>query len=108
MSVIVNPLALGWKFNHAEGIECCENARGQMELVKWPASLGAWPTQAQADQWASEYAARDKKEEIYQEAINGPRSRLLRAYIACINDGSIIPATNMTAAQIKAAIKAKL
>ena len=33
---------------------------------------------------------------------------ILKAYILCINDGSIIPGGNLTPKQLKAAIKAKL
>ena len=35
-------------------------------------------------------------------------SPFLKAYILCINDGSIIPGGNLTPKQLKAAIKAKL
>lgn len=61
MSITVNPLALAWKHNNTPGIICKENNVGQMELIIWPAVLGTFPTQAQADTWAVEYAARDIK-----------------------------------------------
>ena len=35
-------------------------------------------------------------------------SPFLKAYILCINDGSIIPGGNLSPKQLKAAIKAKL
>ena len=35
-------------------------------------------------------------------------SPILKAYILCINDGSIIPGGNLSPKQLKAAIKAKL
>lgn len=61
--ILVNPLALAWKHNNTPGITTRENAQGQMVLAAWPAALGVFPTQAQADTWASEYAARDSKGE---------------------------------------------
>lgn len=41
---------LGWKFNHHEGITTENNV-----LVEWPDALGPKPTQAQLDDWTTEY-----------------------------------------------------
>ena len=45
-------------------------------------------------------------EEIYDALLQ--QQRLLKAYILCINDGSIVPGSGMSPAQLKNAIKAKL
>ena len=47
----------------------------------------------------------DEKE---AEAAGLLADRALKAYILCINDGSIVPGSNMTPAKLEAAIKAKL
>jgi len=46
-----------------------------------------------------------EKDELAQIILNEPG---LKAYALCINDGTIVPGANMTAAQLKAAVKAKL
>ena len=48
--ITVNPDALSWKFDSEPGISTREGI-----LTEWPAALGAFPTQVQADLWAAEY-----------------------------------------------------
>ena len=43
---------------------------------------------------------------VYTETFKS--QRLLKAYVLALNDGSIVPGSNMTGAQLKAAIKAKM
>lgn len=43
---------LGWKFNHAPGIETRDGV-----ITAWPESLGPVPTPEQIDAWTSEYEA---------------------------------------------------
>lgn len=50
--VDVNAAALGWKHNHEPGIQTLDGV-----LTEWPSSLGAFPTQTQADTWETEYLA---------------------------------------------------
>lgn len=100
MSIVVNPLAVGWKKNHAPGIRCKANGSGDMILVKWPEALGVMPTQAVVDQWDAEYQARDTQEEVYNR-IDG--QELLKAVALVCADQF-----GMTPAQFKAAVKAKL
>lgn len=42
---------LGWKFNHAEGIETAGD-----EIMAWPDSLGSIPTKDQIAHWGVEYS----------------------------------------------------
>ncbi len=46
------------------------------------------------------------KDEIYDQVLKN--RKVFRAYVLAINDGSIVPGSNMTAAQLKAAVKAKM
>lgn len=41
---------LGWKFNHKAGIETRDG-----EITAWPTSLGTQPTNAQLNQWRSDW-----------------------------------------------------
>lgn len=43
---------------------------------------------------------------IYDETIKN--QSLLKAFVMCINDGSIVPGANVNGAQLKAAIKDKM
>ena len=43
---------LGWKHNHAPGIETCNGV-----LNAWPDSLGPWPDDAQLQAWCDEWDA---------------------------------------------------
>ena len=52
--------------------------------------------------------AQELDDEKDEEVSGILANRALKAYILCINDGSIVPGSNMTGAQLKAAIKAKL
>lgn len=45
-------------------------------------------------------------DEIYDKVIQG--QEVFKGYVLAINDGSIIPGSNMTGAQIKTAVKAKM
>ncbi len=45
-------------------------------------------------------------DEIYDRAIQ--IQRVFKGYVLAINDGSIVPGSNMTGAQIKAAVKEKM
>lgn len=45
-------------------------------------------------------------DEIYSQALQN--SRVLKALVLCINDGSIVPGANASKAALKAAIKAKM
>ncbi|MFN4283524.1 MAG: hypothetical protein ACK4NA_12880 [Alphaproteobacteria bacterium] len=46
-------LVLGWKFNHAPGIETRDGV-----ITAWPDSLGPLPTADQIATWTAEYEAR--------------------------------------------------
>lgn len=66
-----------------------------------------------ADEVVATYAVRaktaaelDNERDTEAAALLG--NRALGAYIMAVNDGSITPGANMTAAQLRAAIKAKL
>lgn len=45
-------------------------------------------------------------DEIYDQVIQN--QKVLKGYVLAINDGSIVPGSNMTGAQLKAAVKAKM
>ena len=45
-------------------------------------------------------------DEIYDQVIQN--QKVFKGYVLAINDGSIVPGSNMTAAQLKAAVKAKM
>ncbi len=45
-------------------------------------------------------------DEIYDEFIRVQRA--FKGYVLAINDGSIVPGSNMTGAQLKAAVEAKM
>lgn len=45
-------------------------------------------------------------DEIYDQTLQN--SALLKALVLCLNDGSIVPGANVTGAQLKSAIKAKM
>lgn len=66
-----------------------------------------------ADEVPYTYTVRDKtaqelEDEKDARAQNVLDNHGLKAFIFCINDGSIVPGANVTAAQLKAAIKAKM
>ncbi len=44
------------------------------------------------------------KDEIYDQVLQN--QKVFKAYVLAINDGSIVPGSNMTGAQLKAAVKA--
>ncbi len=44
--------------------------------------------------------------EIYDQVIQN--QRVFKAYVLAINDGSVVPGSNMTGAALKAAVKAKM
>lgn len=44
--------AIGWKFNHEPGMSTSDGY-----LTNWPATLGAWPSDAQQGAWVTEYEA---------------------------------------------------
>ena len=44
---------------------------------------------------------------VFDNMINQNKS-IIKAFILCINDGSIVPSGNATPAELKAAIKSKL
>ena len=98
---------LAWKFNDAPGIRTREE-NGKMEIFDWPESLGPVPTQGQIGQWTGEFNDRPPPslDEIYDQTMQN--QKLLKAFVLCINDGSIIPNTNVSGAALKAAIKAKM
>ena len=105
MTTTTNPEALAWKHNYTAGISCKQNQAGAFDIVGWPESLPA-PTQADVDQWEAEYAARDKKAELYDREVQ--RDPLLIAFIKCLNDASFVPGQNYTLANIKQILKSKL
>lgn len=45
-------------------------------------------------------------DDIYDQTLKN--SRVLKAFILCINDGSIVPGANVSVANLKAAIRAKM
>ena len=45
-------------------------------------------------------------DQIYDQVIQN--QKVLKAYILAVNDGTITPGSNMTGAQLKAAVKAKM
>lgn len=49
---------LGLRHDNAPGIATRQNPDGTWELTGWPAALGAQPTQADVNTWASEVPAR--------------------------------------------------
>jgi len=66
-----------------------------------------------ADGVTGTFTVRDKTaqeldDEKDAEAASALNNRALKAYIMAVNDGSIVPGGNMTGAQLKAAMKAKL
>ena len=63
---------LGWKFDHAEGIETRENDdTGAIEITGWPKSLGARPTAVQLDTWFDEWqaAGEDRRRASIEERL---------------------------------------
>ena len=67
----------------------------------------------EADEVVATYTVRDKTAQeldAEKDEIAGQITErgLLRAYVLAINDGSIVPGSNMSGAALKAAIKAKL
>tara|TARA_R100001530_G_scaffold65796_2_gene47127 strand:- start:6780 stop:7208 length:429 start_codon:yes stop_codon:yes gene_type:complete len=50
----------------------------------------------------------EDKEAIYNGHMAMGHLRLFKAFLLALNDGSIVPGANATAAQLKAAIKAKM
>ena len=50
--ITANGIALGWKFPGQPGIRTLEGI-----LTEWPAALGTFPTQVQADTWETDYLA---------------------------------------------------
>ena len=46
------------------------------------------------------------KDEIYDQVLQN--QKVFKAYVLAINDGSIVPGSNMAGAQLKAAVKAKM
>ena len=50
----------------------------------------------------------EDKEAIYNNQMAAREQRLFKAFVLCVNDGSIVPGANATAAQLKAAIKANM
>lgn len=49
---MINPLAIAWKHNYAEGIATYDG-----ELIAWPEGLGPWPTASDLLGWEKEYNA---------------------------------------------------
>ena len=45
-------------------------------------------------------------DEIYDQVIQN--QKVFKGYVLAVNDGSIVPGSNMTGAQLKAAVKAKM
>jgi hypothetical protein len=45
-------------------------------------------------------------DEIYDQVLQN--QKVFKAYVLAVNDGSIVPGSNMTNAQLKAAVKAKM
>ncbi len=45
-------------------------------------------------------------DEIYDQVIQN--QRVFKGYVLAVNDGSIVPGSNMTGVQLKAAVKAKM
>lgn len=45
-------------------------------------------------------------DEIYDQVIQN--QKVFKAYVLALNDGSVVPGSNMTGAQLKTAIKAKM
>ena len=69
MSITVNPYAIGWKHSHEPGIRCIKDPiAGDFELIKWPKTLGSYPTQEEANIWNQEYLVTFKIPEIQEEA----------------------------------------
>ena len=99
-------LVIGWKFNHQEGMRCKE-IDGVMTIVEFPNGI---PTQADQDGWTAEYNARDEVGERHEKAYKQElkNSRVLRAIIRSINDGSLVTGANLSKAALKTIIKANM
>lgn len=63
--------------------------------------------QAELDAFAAEQAARDLKAEAIDK-VQGDPLNPLKGLIAALNDGTFVPGSSYTAAQVKAKIKAKM
>ena len=97
---------IGWKFDNQPGMRCKE-VDGVVTIVKFP---GGIPTQEEQGAWLAEYDAMGGDAELEkEERVNFSNvDPFLKAYVLAVNDGSIVPGSNMSAKQLKAAIKAKL
>lgn len=97
---------IAWKFNNQEGVRCRE-IDGVMTITKFP---GGIPSQTDQDLWTQEYIAAGGDDEIEKEQVVNFANvdPFLKAFVLAVNDGSIIPGSNMTPAELKAAVKAKL
>lgn len=79
---------LGWKFQHAPGIET-RNGR----LTRWPAALGPRPTAEQIDAWTQEYRAWREQEDAERACDLPPEetARLLEELIVVLIEERVIP-----------------
>jgi hypothetical protein len=59
-----HPVAIGWKHDYVSGISTREGV-----LTAWPASLGAWPTQEQVEQWEAEWLARPPEPSFQDDLV---------------------------------------
>jgi len=74
------------------------------EIIEWN-DTRPQPSQSEIDAVTSAQIS-----EVHKDTQADP-SRIdpwLKAYALCLNDGTIVPGSNMTPAQLKAAVKAKL
>lgn len=73
--------AIGWKFNNQSGMSC-KAVNGVMRITEFP---GGIPSQAQQDQWTSEYDAHiasggHKDEEANRKMNDAKRNSLVDAF----------------------------
>jgi hypothetical protein len=79
------------------------DGRGQ-QLTLWDdAKLGPRPTQQQIDAAPPPPSALDQ---LYDQTLK--TQRVLKALVLALNDGSLSVGSNLTSAQLRAAIKAKM
>lgn len=76
--ITVNPHALGWKFPDS-GIETKAGV-----LTTWPKSLGTFPTQAQVDNWETEYLAAKPDEDAARDVDGLKALKALVVWLALL------------------------
>jgi len=89
-------LALGWKWNHAQGICTSEGW-----LTQWPVSLGAFPTDGQLAQWIAEYEAylssAQSKDDELQRYLDSVGGRVTKAIAGVLIDKGVCTMNDLRA-----------